>query len=180
MASVTSTYARALTDVVFDRRLDPARTVREVQSLADLVARSKELREVWETPSIPDGQKRGVLDAIASREGVSAEVRNFAAVLIDHQRISFLGDIAKQFEQDLSQRLGFVEADIISARELSIAERSALERDIAKLTGKKSRAHYFRNESLLGGIVIKIGSTIYDGSVSGQLRRIREKIAASS
>ena len=118
MASVTHTYARALADVVFDRKLDPQRTLREVQSVSESVTGSKELKEVWETPSITAEQKRAVLDAIVSREGISPEVRNFVAVLIDHRRISFLGDIAKQFEQELSQRMGFVEAEITSARDL--------------------------------------------------------------
>lgn|SRR5487761_443170 len=180
MASVTHTYARALADVVFDRKLDPQRTLREVRSVNASVTGSKELREVWETPSITAEQKHGVLDAIVSREGISSEVRNFVAVLIDHRRINFLGDIAKQFEQELSQRMGFVEAEITSARELDGAERSALESEVAKLTGKKVRAHYSREESLLGGAVVRIGSTIYDGSVDGKLTKIRERIALSS
>jgi F-type H+-transporting ATPase subunit delta len=177
MASVTNTYARALADVVFDRKLATTKTLREVQSLAKLVADNKELREVWETPSITSEQKRAVLDAIVAREGVSSEVRNFMAVLIDHHRIQFLGEISKQFELELSQRLGFVEAEIITARELDSAERRTLESEVAKLTGKKVHAHYAREESLLGGAVVKIGSTIYDGSVNGQLNRIRERIA---
>jgi F-type H+-transporting ATPase subunit delta len=180
MASVTHTYARALADVVFDRKLEPQRTLREVQSVNESVTGSKELREVWETPSITAEQKRAVLDAIVSREGISREVRNFVAVLIDHRRISFLGDIAKQFEQELSQRMGFVEAEITSARDLDGEEKSVLESEVAKLTGKKVRAHYSREESLLGGAVVRIGSTIYDGSVDGKLTKIREKIALSS
>jgi F-type H+-transporting ATPase subunit delta len=135
---------------------------------------------VWGTPSITAEKKRAVLDAIASREGVSKEVRNFVAVLIDHRRINFLAEIAKQFEQELSERLGFVEAEVTSARELNGPERSVLESEVAKLTGKKVRAQYLRDESLLGGAVVRIGSTIYDGSVNGQLNRIREKIALSS
>jgi F-type H+-transporting ATPase subunit delta len=180
VASVTNTYARALADVVFDRAEDAPKVLREVQSVAELVSGSKELKEVWETPSITAEQKRAVLDAIVSREGISPEVRNFVAVVIDHRRINFLGEIAKQFEQELSQRLGFVEAKITTARDLDGDERSGLESEVAKMTGKKVRAHYSRQESLIGGAVVRIGSTIYDGSVSGQLNRIREKIAGST
>ncbi len=68
MASVPGIYARALADVVFDQRLDPSKTLQQAQSLVELVASSRVLREVWETPSIPAEQKRGVLDAIAVRE----------------------------------------------------------------------------------------------------------------
>ncbi len=176
MASVTNTYARAFADVVFDRGLDPAKTLREVRSLAELVGSSRELREVWETPSITAEQKRGVLDAIVGREGLSLEVRNFVAVLIDHRRINFLQEIVKQFELELDQRLGFVEVQVTTARELDSDERGSLESEVSKLTGKKIRANYARESSLLGGAVIRVGSTIYDGSVDGQLEKIREKI----
>ena len=178
MASVINTYARAFADVVFDHKLDAGKTLLEAQSLAQLVASSKELREVWETPSIPAEQKRRVLDAIVTREGISRPVRNFMAVLIDHRRVQFIEPIVKQFEQELNQRLGFTEAEITSARELSEPERHALEAQVEKLTGRKVRARYARDEAILGGVMVKVGSTIYDGSVKGQLERIRTAISS--
>jgi F-type H+-transporting ATPase subunit delta len=178
MASVTSTYARALADVVFDQHLDPSKTLEEAQSLAQLVAGSRQLREVWEAPSIPADQKRALLDAIVAREGISRSVRNFVAVLMDHRRIKFLEPIVKEFEQELNRRMGFVEAQIVSARELGQSERSALEAQVEKLTGHKVRARYAQDGSILGGAIVKVGSTIYDGSVKGQLERIREAISS--
>jgi F-type H+-transporting ATPase subunit delta len=178
MASVTSTYACALADVVFDQHLDPARTLQEAQLLAQLAAGSQQLREVWEAPSIPADQKRALLDAIVAREGISRSVRNFVAVLMDHRRIKFLEPIVKEFEQELNRRMGFIEAQIVSARELGQSERSALEAQVEKLTGHKVRARYAQDGSILGGAIVKIGSTIYDGSVKGQLERIREAISS--
>lgn len=180
MASVTNTYARAFADVVIDKHLDPAQTVHEVQSLAALASASKDLREVWLTPSIPAEQKRGVLDAVVARAGISRPVRNFMAVLIDHRRVEFLDAIVKQFEVELDRRLGFAEAEITSARELSESERRTLEAQVERLTGKKVRARYASDPSLLGGAIVKVGSTIYDGSVTGQLGRIREQLVGSS
>jgi len=178
MASVTSTYARAFADVVFDERLDPAKTLQEVQSLAQLAAGSQQLREVWEAPSISAEQKRALLDAIVARAGFSRPVRNFVAVLIDHRRSKFLDSIVKEFEHELNRRMGFVEAQITSARELAAPERSALEAQVAKLTGHKVRARYTQDGSILGGAIVKVGSMIYDGSVKGQLERIREAISS--
>jgi F-type H+-transporting ATPase subunit delta len=178
MASVTSTYARALADVVFDQHLDPGKTLQEAQSLAQLVAGSQQLREVWEAPSIPAEQKRALLDAIVAREGISRSVRNFMAVLMDHRRLKFLEPIVEEFGQELNRRLGFTEAEIISARELDQTERSAIEAQVEKLTGQKVRAHYAQDGSILGGAIVKLGSTIYDGSVTGQLERIREAISS--
>jgi F-type H+-transporting ATPase subunit delta len=180
MASVTNTYARAFADVIFDGHLDVTRTLQEAQSLAELVASSKVLREVWETPSIAAERKRAVLDAIVAKEGISRPVRNFMAVLIDHRRVAFLGPIVKQFEQELNLRMGFAEAEVTSARELGEAERRALEAEVEKLIGKKVRARYAQDASVLGGAIVKVGSTIYDGSVAGQIGRIRDQIAGSS
>ena len=114
------------------------------------------------------------------RLGVSPVVRNFVAVLIDHRRIQFLDAIVKQFEQNLNERLGFAEAVVTSARDLNDDERKAVETQVAQLTGKKVRARYLRDASILGGAIVKVGSTIYDGSVAGQLDRIREQLVGSS
>ena len=84
----------------------------------------------------------------------------------------------KQFEQELDARMGFAEAEITSARELGETERAALESQVQVMVGKKVRARYSRDASLLGGAVVRIGSTIYDGSVEGQLERIREAISS--
>ncbi len=176
MASVGSRYARAFAEVVTERKLEAERVRRELRSLAEVVAGNAELRRVWEAPALPAGQKRAVLDALAQRAGVSRPVRNFLAVLIDHERIPLLEQIVRQFEVELDRRLNLAQAEITSARDLTLEEKRVLEAEIARLTGKQVRASYFRDPGLLGGAVIKVGSTIYDGSVLGQLNKIREHL----
>jgi F-type H+-transporting ATPase subunit delta len=132
---------------------------------------------VWENPAIPAEQKRGLLDAIAQRDGTEKVVRNLVAVLIDHRRVKYLDAVIQQLEKELDARLGFAEAQITSVRELGDAEKRGLESQVAKLTGKKVRAKFGQDSSLLGGVVVRIGSTIYDGSVKGQLEKIREAIS---
>jgi len=178
MASVASTYARAFADVVLDTHLDADRSIAELRAIASLLAESVELRRVWENPAVPAEQKRRVLDSIADRDGISKQVRNLVAVLIDHRRIHFLEPIIAQLEKELDARLGFAEAQITSARELGDAEKRAFEAQVGKLTGKKVRARYGRDASLLGGAVVRLGSTIYDGSVKGQLERLKEAISS--
>ena len=178
MASVVNTYARAFADVVMDKRLDAARTLAETQQISSLVGDSKELREVWENPSIPSEQKRAVLDGIVQRAGMSRPVRNFIAVLIDKGRLRLLSEIVAQFAQELNQRLGFAEAEVITARELAASERTALEADLARVTGKSIRARYEQDPSILGGAIARVGSTVYDGSVKGQLERIRRQLVS--
>ena len=178
MASVTSRYARAFADVVIDLKLDPGQIVQQVRSLVAVVNANGDLRRVWETPSIPAEQKRGLVDAIVQRMAIARPVRNFVAVLIDHHRIAALSEIARQFELELDHRLGFAEAEISSARELSVDEKRQLEAQIEKLSGKKVRASYAIDRGLLGGAVVKLGSTIYNGSVRGQLQKLKQELSS--
>src|SRR5271166_4177005 len=179
MASVASTYARAFADVVLNEHLDADALTAELRSIASLLYESNALRRVWENPSIPAEQKRRVLDVIVERDGISRQVRNLVAILIDHRRVHFLEPIIGQLEKELDARLGFAEAQITSFRTLNDAEKREFETQVAKLTGKKVRAHYGQDASLLGGAVVRVGSTIYDGSVNGQLERIREQISSN-
>ena len=178
MAAVNNRYARAFAEVVLEQKLDTGKVLAELGSLVELVNSSPQLRAVWENPAVPAEQKRNLLDAIAQRAGVSRQVRNFLAVLIDRGRIVALAQIARQFETELNERLGFVEAEIASARELGEQEKRALEAQIAQVTGRRVRARYVRDAALLGGAVIQVGSTIYDGSVKGQLERLKQQLSA--
>jgi F-type H+-transporting ATPase subunit delta len=176
MASVASTYARAFADVVLSAHLDADRSIVELHTIASLLSESADLRRVWENPAIPADQKRRVLDVIADRDKISKQVRNLIAVLIDHRRIHFFEPIIAQLERELDSRLGFAEAEITTSRSLVDAEKREFESQVQKLTGKKVRAHYDEDTSLLGGALVRIGSTIYDGSVKGQLERLKEAI----
>ena len=180
MASVVGAYARAFADVVVGDKLDPARSQQELRTVEALLAESDPLRRVLENPSIAGDRKRAVLDAIAQRAGLSRQVRNFTAVIVDHRRLPLFSDILKQLEQELNERLGFADAEVSSARPLDDVEKKLLESQVARMTGKQVRARYEQDASLLGGAVVKVGSTIYDGSVKGQLEKIREQLVESS
>ena len=179
MSVIASRYARAFADVVFTMKLDPNTTMSEVRSMQQLVQDNIELRRVWEDPSIPAEQKRAVLDGLVQKLGSSRQVRNFFAVLIDHRRVSQLDDIVAEFQHEINDRLGFAEAEIYTARALSDPEKRELENKITELTGKRIQAKYVIDTKLLGGAVVQLGSTIYDGSVHGQLQRLREELASA-
>ena len=179
MAAVASRYARALVEVLVGQKIDPAIARQQVHDMVATVQGSEQLRMVWESPAIPAEQKRAVLDAVAEESGMLKPIRNFFAVLIDHGRIPMAVQIARQFETELNNQLGFVEADVTSSRQLSDAEKSGLESQVASMTGKKVRARYATDSELLGGAVVRVGSTIYDGSVRGQLQKLKEQLANS-
>jgi len=179
VASFVGIYARALTDVVVERRLDPTRVTAELESIATLLETSSELRTIWDTPSVAAAQKLKVLDAIVKQSGFSREVRNFTAVLISNRRIDAFDKIAKEAIAAINDRLGIADAEITTVRDLTAEEKHKLEAQLAKTTGKKLRVRYAFNEQLKGGVVVKVGSTIYDGSIRGQLQRIREQLTAT-
>ena len=177
MAAVASRYARAFADVAQSKHLNADAAMAELNSLVETFTASPELRTVWETPAVPAAQKLALLDAIAQRAGISQPVRNFVAIIIDHRRIGQLGDIARQLRLEFDARSGIAEADVTSARPLADDEKRELESRIAATTGKRVRAQYATDAKLLGGAVVRIGSTIYDGSVHGQLQRMKQELA---
>ncbi len=177
MAAVSIRYARALADVIADARLDPSKVVAQMHSLVAAFEESRELREVWESPAIPVEQKQHVLDALAARIGVTDRpVRNFIAVLIDQDRITLLPEISKLLEIELNNRTGRLDAEIVSARELVPEQRASLLDELSRMTGKIVLPRYAIDKQLIGGVTVRVGSTIYDGSVRGQLQRIRQQL----
>lgn len=179
MASVASRYARALVEVVLEQKIDADIARLQLHSILDAVKESDDLRRVWESPAVLPAQKRAVLDGIIKQIGALKPIRNFIAVLIDHRRIPMLSDIVRQFEAELDVQLGFVEAEISSARTLTPGEKRDIENRVERMTGKKVRPRYSSNPELLGGVSIKVGSTIYDGSVRGQLEKMRQELSTA-
>ena len=179
MAAIASRYARALVEVVLEQKTDPDIARQQLNAVVQAVHESTDLRRVWESPAVSAEQKRAVLDAVVAQMGITKTIRNFVAILIDHRRIAMLSDVAKQFDSELNAQLGLAEAEISSARPLSTDGKQELESQLERLTGKKVRATYSSDPELLGGVVVRVGSTIYDGSVRGQLEKIKQELSTA-
>lgn len=177
MAALASRYARALVDVILEQHVDGDAARQQLSAFADAIHESLQLRRVWESPAITPEKKRAVLDAIAAKIGAGKQIRNFMAVIIDHRRIGMLDDIVRVFERELDARLGFAVVEVSSARPLSAQEQREVESRVERMTGKKIRASYVSNPELLGGVVVRVGDTIYDGSVRGQLEKMRQELS---
>jgi F-type H+-transporting ATPase subunit delta len=177
MAAVLGRYARAYAEVAVKNKLNPEKTVAEFQQMADVVSSSRELRNVLQNPAVSREQKLKLLDSIIQHIGATKMLRNFLAVLIDHRRIGNIGDVLEQFKRELDRRMGIADAKVSSVRELSSAEKKSLEQQLAAITGKTVRATYSQDAGLLGGVLVRVGSTIYDGSVQGRLQRMRQELA---
>lgn len=176
MAAIAGRYARAFAEVAAEHKMSADKTIQELEELSALFQESHELHNVFLNPAVPHDQKIKLLDAIIKKMNGNAMLRNFMAVLIDHRRIGQISEITREFREQMDERMGIAEAQINSARELSAGEKKALEAQLAGVTGKQIRAHYGEDPGLLGGAVVRIGSTIYDGSVRGQLEKIKQQI----
>jgi len=178
MASFASRYARALADVVFEAHLDAKAVQAQLADFGAAWHESRELREFLIDPSFPVEQKVAFLDKLNARLQMAQQTRNFVAVLIRNSRVAGFDDVAAEFRREINQRLGISEAKVISARRLDDTERRDLEQQIAALTGGQVEAHFEEDSALIGGVVVQVGSTVYDGSVRGRLDGLREELSA--
>lgn len=185
MLSVVATrYAKALVDVIMTPKLrvgpgiDTAKAVADLRAINALINDSNDLRNALLSPAVPPSRKRAVVARVIEPLDVSKHVRNFLFVVIDHRRIHQLSSIIEAFEVALDQRQGFVRADVSSAHTLTDTQRASLEAQLSILAGKKTKLKFSTDPALLGGVVARVGSTVYDGSVRGQLERLRMKLAS--
>jgi F-type H+-transporting ATPase subunit delta len=178
LSVAASRYARALVDVVTapGSRIDAARVLTELRSVEAVITSSTAIQNALLSPAVPPARKRAVMGRLMP-PGVITQVRNFVFVVIDHRRIQEFASIVEAFEVLLDERLGFVRADVSSARALTDIQRGELEMELSRLSGKKAKLRFATDPGLLAGVVARVGSVVYDGSVRGQLVRMRAKLA---
>jgi len=176
--AIANRYAQALADVVIepDSPIEPRAAAEQLSAMQAAFAESAGLRSVMLHPSITPAEKRAVVTRIADALGANVLVKNFIYVLIDRRRIGYLDEVRQAFEDILDEWMDVVRADVTSAGELARQQRAKLKEVLAGLTGKQVRCEYSVDEALLGGAVVQMGSTVYNGSISGKLEALRKKL----
>ncbi|HZS50823.1 MAG TPA: ATP synthase F1 subunit delta [Bryobacterales bacterium] len=189
-SALANRYARALVDVVTkppagvrgDGWRPPEITPEQITGqLRDFIAvfrTSSELRNVLLSPAVAREKKKIILDEIGRRLGLGRIPQNFLRVVMDHRRLDLIEDIVTGFEALLDERMGILRAGITAAQPVDPDQQSVLAARLGQLTGKQVRLHFSINPRLLGGVVARIDSTIYDGSVLGRLRALERRLAA--
>jgi F-type H+-transporting ATPase subunit delta len=170
-------YASALADVVTAHNDAAAAS----QSLATFVAAyesSPELRNVLASPAVAKAAKQAVIERVGAFIGLHPGIRNFLFVIADNRRMGMLSEVWQNFQAELNRRLGIAEAEVTSAHELHEQEKLDLVKTLEQVTGKRVEARYQFDPELIGGAVVRIGSTVYDGSVREQLNRMRTRLEA--
>lgn len=177
MKSVGLQYANALADIALAQSAAEAVT-QELTGFGALYAESGELRNFLSSPAVTREAKHRVVEKLLARVGGSKIVRNFLLVIIDHQRAQFLPEIVATFQQVIQQRQGITEAQVSSAVELNAPQKAELESTLERLTGKRVEAKFSLEPELLGGAVVRVGDTVYDGSLRSRLNELRARLAS--
>jgi F-type H+-transporting ATPase subunit delta len=174
--TVARRYASALADVIIERG-EQVQVQEELAAWEEMVIGNRLLLEAFSNPTVAYRQKEKVLGELISRTKVRPTTANFLRILLKNQRLAELPQVNARLAQILDDRSGVASAQVISARPVSDAIQASLAEKLGQMTGKRIRLSFETDETLLGGIVTRIGSTIYDGSVRNQLRRLGEELA---
>ena len=178
MAAFVARYARAFADVVTQEKLDTAALDRQMEDFLLTWDASAELRDLFVNPAVAALQKVAVLDKMNAKLGLRKELRNLLAILINNDRIGDVREVVLAYRAEMQERQGIRSVEIVTARELSEKDRTGLMTGVGKLAGAEIQASFKLDKSILGGTVVRIGSTVYDGSVRGRLERVKEALVA--
>ena len=176
MAVFVARYARAFADVVTQEKLDTAALDRQLDDFLATWEASADLRELMVNPAIAALQKIAVLDEMNVKLKLQKELRNLLAVLIKNDRIGEVKEVAAAYRTEMQERQGIRPVEILTARALDDKDRVGLVAGVGKLAGAQIQASFKLDKSILGGTVVRIGSTVYDGSVRGRLDRLKEAL----
>jgi F-type H+-transporting ATPase subunit delta len=171
-------YAEALADAAEANQLLAAAR-EDLHAFAEIVAENRELGDVLASPAISPEHKSAVLEAILERVKPLPLVASFLRVLLRNTRIHHLAAVDREFASEVDRRTGVVMADVTTAKPLTDAERGVLSARLAAMTGKKVKLSFSTDEALIGGVVTRIGSRIYDGSIRAKLDAVKRQMAGT-
>jgi F-type H+-transporting ATPase subunit delta len=171
LQTIARRYASALAEVAIERH-EADEVEQEINAWAKLIDETQ-LREVFSNPTVPYDQKRRVLEELIARTKVRETTASFLRVLLRNQRIAELKAVAERFAQVLDERRGIVTAKVTTARPIAEDLQAALEQTMSAVSGRTVKLSFTTDETIVGGVVTQIGSTIFDGSIEGQLERLR-------
>jgi F-type H+-transporting ATPase subunit delta len=176
--TVARRYASALADVVM--KTGETETVRaELKAWEQMIAGNAELENAFANPSIAAARKQAVLKALIRKANSSRTTSNFLRVLLENGRMTDLPAVADRFESVLEERSGVVSGEVISAHELDEAARRELMANLEKLTGRSVKLNFQIDKEIIGGVVTRVGSTVYDSSVRTKLKNLREQLVGA-
>jgi F-type H+-transporting ATPase subunit delta len=177
--TIANRYARALADVITERR-ETNEVVAELNRFARLMAEHSQLRDVFASPVLAVERKRAVLDELLSRMNLRQTTGNFLQLLLSNSRLHDLDQMLSALSSELDVRTNIVSAEVITAREISEQEQARLRDKLKAATGKDVRLQFRADPAIIGGVIARIGSLVYDGSIKSQLAQMKQRLMNAS
>jgi F-type H+-transporting ATPase subunit delta len=169
-------YARALLDVAAQESIEE-RAERDLAAFRDLVAAHPQLQSVLTHPAVPAPRKRALTESLASRLSLSTPVGKLLRLLAERDRLALLPDLLEVYRERLLEHRHVVQAEVTTAEPLPPGSETALQERLSRATGRQVLLTTRVDPGIIGGVVTRIGSTVYDGSIAAQLARMRERMA---
>jgi F-type H+-transporting ATPase subunit delta len=169
-------YAKALFDVALEEKADLAKVDQDLQALVGALKESPELLIAVARRSVTDVARQSLMEAVSTAMSLSPTVTKMLVLLAKSGKLNLVPEMAAAYRARLLSHQNVVRADVTSAAPLSPEETKALGESLSKVTGKNVEISLSVDPELLGGVVARIGSTVYDGSVKTQLTRMRQEL----
>jgi F-type H+-transporting ATPase subunit delta len=169
-------YARALLDVATKETADLDRIARELDDFALFLKQQPALERIMLNPAVPAPRKRAAMEQLTRISGLTPIVAKLLVLLAERDRLGLLKNVVTTYHDLLAERQNVVRAEVTSAEPLSPQRAAAIEQKLAAVTGKKVAMTTKVNKDLIGGVVARVGSTVYDASIATQLKKIRDRL----
>jgi F-type H+-transporting ATPase subunit delta len=176
LQTVARRYGTALADVAIERR-EEREVQKEVDQWAAMIESSPQLKKVFANPTIVHDHKRQVLEDLIARSRVRDTTASFLRVLLKNQRLPQLREITARYGHVLDERAGVLAGNVTTARPIPEELKQTLHETLSAATGRTVRLSFHTDETIIGGMVARIGSTVFDGSVESHLERLAEGLA---
>jgi F-type H+-transporting ATPase subunit delta len=172
-------YARALLDVALKEQADLEAVDAQLSGVAGLIAGHAALRQALVSPAVPVPRKRAAVEALAAQAHVMPIVARTLILLAERDRLVIVGDVADAFRQRLMDHRNVVRAEVTTAFALSPERLQDIQRSLAVATGRTVDLTSRVDPAIVGGMVARVGSTVFDASVTNHLQRLRQRLGAS-
>src|SRR5215467_11651341 len=173
--TIANRYARALADVIVERH-ETNEVAKELIDFERMMSENPQLRDVFASPVIAAERKRAVLDELLARIKPRQTTANFLRLLLDNSRLHDLDQMLSALSRELDARMNVVSAEVTTAREIDQQEKAALQSQLKAATGKEVRLQFRTDPAIIGGVVARIGSLVYDGSIKNQLAQMKRRL----
>jgi F-type H+-transporting ATPase subunit delta len=168
-------YAKALFDVALEEQADLAQVDRDLEAVVAMMQASPDLAAA-SNRGLTDAARQSLLEAVSKSMNLTTAVTKLLVLLAQSRKLTYLPDLAAAYRERLLAHQNIVRADVTSAAPLTAEKTKALEESLSKVTGKKVELSVSVDPELLGGVIARIGSTVYDGSVRTQLAQMRQEL----